>query len=132
MFNGRVRNRGFIEAKGPDFVSRLAKHLNIPGIDREREDDLSYMVRRAVILREKLEQYQPDIIRSGIAHVAEDVLKAFLHVRRFKHGVRSLEAIVRTTRVGHEKPNMHWGTLPQGGQLEMHVSVPEFQQAREV
>lgn len=58
------------------------------------------------------------------------MIRAFLKVPRFKHGVRSLEAIVRASRVAHDKPSLHWGTLPQTNQLEMHVSVQDFQNAR--
>jgi hypothetical protein len=130
MFNGRLRNRGFIEAKGPDFVSRLAKHLDILGIDEERDGDFTYMIRRAAIIRQKIEESLPKVIEGKRAKVEEDVIRAFLRVPRFKHGVRSLEAIIRTSRVAHDQPFLHWGTLPQTDQLEMHVSVQDFQKAR--
>lgn len=61
-FNGRLRNREFIEAKGPVFVSRLAKHLDILGIDAEPDGDFTHIVRRAVILRQKVEEYQRDVV----------------------------------------------------------------------
>ena len=60
---GPLRNREFVEAKGPDFVSRLAKHLDILGIEDEGSGDYTYKIRRAVILRQKIEHYHPTLLR---------------------------------------------------------------------
>ncbi|MGC3971210.1 MAG: hypothetical protein QM775_28885 [Pirellulales bacterium] len=123
--NGRVRNPGFCEAKGPDFISRLKAHLNVQGINKPDEDaDQSrYILRRGVLLREMARQklqlkkgrpYQELLHRS--------VAEALLEINRFKHGVRSLEAIIKmcTARPGHP---IGPSDLPSMDQLEMHVDA---------
>jgi hypothetical protein len=50
-------------------------------------------------------------------------------VPRFKHGIRSLEALVRTSRIAPQSPRFHWNALPPPEQLEMHVSVHDFHKA---
>jgi hypothetical protein len=136
----RSRNRGFVEAKGPDFVSRLVRHLNVLGIvaDDEGSDDFTYVIRRAVLLRYHLSKYQSDLFRNPAdkvadertAEVDDDVVGALLTVRAFRHGARSLEAIIRTSRLHGDRPKFHWGALPPDSQLDMHVDVPELKAAR--
>lgn len=133
MFNGRMHNRDFIEAKGPDFVSRLARHLDVLGIDERPDDDISYLIRRAVFIRDKLLELHRAIIdvQTGKAGIDPKVVNALLGVPKFKHGMRSLEAIIQTSRVAPSNPYFHWGSLPPQEQLEMHVSVREFHHARD-
>ncbi len=132
MFNGRLHNRHFIEAKGPDFVSRLSRHLDVLGVNQTPDDLATSLVRRAIVLRSKLEDYHPRIIRADkTAAIDPPVVNAFLHVSRFKHGIRSLEALVRTSRIASRSPRFHWGALPPFEQREMHVSVHDFLKARD-
>jgi hypothetical protein len=131
---GRSRNRGFVEAKGPDFVSRLVRHLNVLGItqDDADADDFTFVIRRAVLLRDHLYRFQQKLFRGGEkgrAEVDNDVVAALLTVPRFRHGVRSLEAIVRTSRLHPDRPRLHWGALPPDSQLDMHVDIAELQRA---
>jgi hypothetical protein len=128
MFNGRMQNRDFIEAKGPDFVSRLARHLDVLGIDDRPDDDICYLIRRAVLIRDKLQDLHGSIIdpKTGEAGIDKRVVDALLGVPKFKHGVRSLEAIIQTSRVPPGTRFFHWGSLPPQDQLEMHVPVREF------
>jgi hypothetical protein len=126
--NGRVRNPGFCEAKGPDFISRLKAHLNIQGIDRpdEEADQGRYILRRGILLRDIVCRkfgLDPDKDRTPLLH--ESVARALLGIRRFKHGVRSLEAIIKmcSARPGHP---IGPSDLPSMDQLEMHVDASEL------
>lgn len=106
----------FIQAKGPDFVSRLTGNITILGVNR-REDaaDQSYILRRAVIIRSQL-QVQKLIGRTKRALVDERFLRKLLNVGRYKHGARSVEMILKMC-VGFEG-QLH---LPPADQLIMHV-----------
>ena len=70
MFNGRMHNREFIEAKGPDFVSRLARHLDVLGVDERSDDDVSYLIRRALLIRDKLWELHRPIIDTETGRAA--------------------------------------------------------------
>ncbi len=43
MFDGRGRDREFIAAKGPNFVSRMARHPDILSVEEETAADYTYM-----------------------------------------------------------------------------------------
>ena len=128
MFNSRFRGRDFIEAKGPDFGSRLVRFLNVLGIvdDPEKPDDFGYILRRAVLVRAAIEKFQPGIFWNGIDGSAEidvEVIDPLLLVPEFRHGVRSLEQIIRTCRLPDHRPRFHQAAFPPDSQLEMHVDT---------
>lgn len=137
MFHGRMRDQQFIQAKGPDFASRIRAHLDIKEIS-SRDDDLVYMIRRAVFLRGFLLKYHRGIVRdrgcdgrSGgddrrCIRIAPEVLRAFLMVERYEHGVRSLEALVQMCTVSAGQSRLSWSGLPSAEQMEGHVSAREF------
>jgi hypothetical protein len=132
MLNGRMRNREFIEAKGPDFVSRLRGHLDVLGITQTRDEDITYIIRRATLFRKKLEEFAGSVCpKDGPAQIDEDVVRAFLKVQDFKHGVRSMESIIRMSHLNPATNWLHRKALPLDNQLEMHVSVKEFVKAAE-
>jgi hypothetical protein len=124
-FNGRVRNPSFCEAKGPDFISRLKTHLNVQGINKPEDegDQARYILRRAIklrdIVRKKLnlskEQKDAPLLHPSVA-------RGMLNVERYKHGVRSMEAIIKmcSNRPGHP---IGPSDLPPMDQLEMHVDA---------
>jgi ATPase family associated with various cellular activities (AAA) len=132
ILNSRMLNREFIEAKGPDFISRLARHLDVLGIDAPRDGDLGYLLRRALFIRDKIQMYHRQIMKFGgpgkdlKVDIRDDVLNALLGVERFKHGARSLEAIIQNSRIDADNSIFHWGALPPQDQLEMHVSFRDF------
>ncbi len=123
-FNERARNPQFCTAKGPDFISRLRGVLNIRSINRPEDDSVPdgiYLQRRAYILWQALKQ------KTGLSQDAatDQVINAFIRVGRFKHGIRSLKAIIEMSRVGYGK-RLSVGQLPPHDQLEMHVDAREF------
>lgn len=135
----------FKDAKGPDFVSRLRGHLNISGINpslrRNGQNALAeancvpgresigpvLMFRRAVLLRSLLEDYLKEIFDSntGIARIDRRVIRAFLRVQEYKHGARSMQAIIEMARVSH-RGDFQRSSLPSLEQLNMHVDAREF------
>jgi hypothetical protein len=73
----------FAIAKGPDFVSRLRGYVDIQGVNGE-EPARGY--RRAATLRHQL-------LDKGKV-VDSTLYEALLHVGRYKHGARSMEALI--------------------------------------
>jgi hypothetical protein len=126
--NGRMRNPGFCEAKGPDFISRLKVHLNLQGVNKPEDegDQGRYVLRRGILLhgivRRRLElksqQKRIELLHPSVAH-------ALLSLERFKHGVRSLESIIKmcTVRSGHP---IGPSDLPSLEQMEMHVDASKL------
>jgi hypothetical protein len=110
-----------------DFTSRLRGYVDIMSInDRNLSTAPSKetRLRRAVLLRSMLESHAKPIFVSysnGIkrARIDAKVVMAFLAQPQYKHGVRSMEAIIQMS---------HWidgefvpASLPSKEQLEMHV-----------
>jgi len=115
----------FAMAKGPDFVSRLKGHIDILGPNKVSEYDEAYVVRRAILLRTyfksvlKVDQYNDKDWASS------SVIRAMLTVSRYKHGARSMQAIIEMciTMVGDQIKS---ASLPTPSQLNMHVDATEF------
>lgn len=57
-FNGRQRNISFVEAKGPDSISRLRAHLNVRRVNKPEDeaDQGRYILRRAIVLHYHLKK----------------------------------------------------------------------------
>ncbi|KPL20986.1 MAG: hypothetical protein AMJ93_10690 [Anaerolineae bacterium SM23_84] len=119
--------------KGPDFVSRLKGYVNVMGPNpldvKYPEGDPAYLIRRAIILRILLERAADHLFEQGggkgALNIDEGVLLALLHVRKYKHGVRSMEAIIAmSTLVG--KSRFERSCLPSEAQLDLHVDGIEF------
>ena len=138
----------FRDVKGPDFVSRLHEFIDIKGpnpIKRDSDEldssdrsmskqhskdpdprnDVAHLIRRAVLLRSALERFQPNVIdeRTKEPRISPGLIGAFLRVKKYLHGARSLEAVVRmsTLNDGHLGPS----GLPAKQLLQLHVS-PDF------
>ncbi len=115
------------EAKGPDFISRLRGHLNVKGINSTGAVGDILMIRRAILLRSILKRkcaYLFDPVTEE-ANVQNDVISAFLKVTKYKHGVRSMEAIIEMSQVSHSRGYLK-SSIPHRNQLEMHVDADEF------
>ena len=114
--------KDFVKAKGPDFVSRLRGVLDIPGIDFDPSGNCAAAaLRRAGILRFQLWDKARHLFdTAGTLQIDEEVLRAFLNVRRFHHGIRSLEALLDMSQLGGSS-RFDAGSLPHPRQLELHV-----------
>jgi hypothetical protein len=107
--------------KGPDFMSRLAGYINVLGPNPAGTQDITYPVRRALLLRVHLgiKPTTPTAIDSGL-------LEAFLRVGRYRHGARSLEKIVEQVRLSARAGAFNRSDLPPRQQIDLHVDADEF------
>jgi hypothetical protein len=118
----------FAMIKGPDFVSRLKGILNIKGPNPASDTDRSYLIRRAMILREQFIHkisglYKPE---GGLVNISRGVLSALLRVSEYRHGSRSLEFILDMSRLS-EITRFTSSCLPPAQQLDIHLDVEDFQ-----
>lgn len=116
----------FRAVKGPDFVSRLRGYVNILGPNPTGAGDAEYVVRRAMLLRSLIERKAPQLLGSeGQARVDDGVLRALLRVPAYKHGARSLEAILDMSLLASQS---RWDPafLPPAEQLALHVDAEPF------
>jgi hypothetical protein len=126
----------FRERKGPDFVSRLRGYVNIRGADQQNEADKVYMIRRAISLRSMLRKDYPSLFSNDSElnidpsndselSIDDNVLHALLQIERFKHGSRSLEAILEMSHLANAT-HFDASRLPSVDQLDMHVDARMF------
>lgn len=116
------RAREFREVKGPDFISRLRGVVNILGVEIDPAlPRAPVALRRAGILRFQLQEKARHLFDSDDRlQIDEGVLRAFLNVRRFHHGIRSMEAVLDMSQLG-ERRRFDAGSLPHPSQLALHV-----------
>ena len=108
-------------AKLNDFISRLRGYLNIRGVDHREGYRGPALLRRASVLRFQLKEKHPSLFAAdGTLNISPDVLRAFLHVPRFSHGVRSLEAIIDMSQLS-DRTQFAAAFLPSAAQLSLHV-----------
>ena len=115
----------FKKVKGPDFVSRLRGFVNIKGPNPiAGEHDEVHVVRRALLLRSFIERYHRDVIHpdSGELMMHPAVLTAFLQVRKYCHGARSMESIISLSRL-HESRHFGPSELPAPEVVQLHVTA---------
>ncbi|KAF3401259.1 hypothetical protein DPV78_006080 [Talaromyces pinophilus] len=120
-FKSDTNSEKGVTAKGPDFISRLSGYVNVRGVDPipDQNSDPKYAIRRALILRELLRTYHLE------GAIDDAVLNGILRVSRFKHGARSLSAILQMSRIsGREK--FERAALPSDDQLMLHVEPGDF------
>jgi len=116
----------FREAKGIDFASRLRGYVNIMGLNCSGADDAFFIVRRALRLRSLLQGRVRQIFDDKEdAHIDHGVLRAFLKVPEYKHGTRSMEAIIDMSMLTGRK-QFDQAALPPSKQLELHVNSEIF------
>lgn len=120
----------FKMAKGPDFVSRLKGYVNILGVNRNGPTDHLYRIRRAVILRNILvgmaKKRFPELLTAKKElRIHASVLTSLLMAPEYKHGVRSLEAILNMSALSGRRV-IEQAALPPETQLELHVDAPIF------
>lgn len=118
-------SREFRDAKGTDFVSRLRGFVNVKGPNPVGEDGL-YLIRRALLLRSLFERTARDLF-DGKKKLRIDpgVLRALIKVPEYKHGVRSMLAIIEMSMLAGRK-SFEQAALPPAEQLELHVDSEIF------
>ncbi|MGC4981493.1 hypothetical protein ACLQ18_12745 [Streptomyces sp. DT193] len=115
------------ELKAVDFLSRVRGYINIADVNAPggSSPNSALMLRRALVLhslfgkhsiaKRKVDGY---IVDDGIVH-------AFLAIPEFKHGVRSMEAIVQMCRRKEGQP-FDRSSLASQEQLNLHVDGQNF------
>ncbi|WPG99166.1 Hypothetical protein R9X50_00197700 [Acrodontium crateriforme] len=94
--------------------------VRVAGPNQTSPQDKLYPVRRAIMLRHLLKQKYPHLEVKGTMKVEEGVLHALLLVPSYKHGLRSLEKIISTSRLaGRNKFDV--SALPPEEQIQLHV-----------
>jgi hypothetical protein len=119
--------------KLPDFVSRIRGFLNILGPNRQADEGVSgrggdpyHVIRRAILLRSILERNTPQLLNNdGTVNIDEGLLRAFLLIKEYKHGARSMETIIATSQLS-DKTSFERSSLPTETQLNLHVDGSEF------
>jgi len=120
-FLGRLK--GFIDVCGPNPLHAAGGLTRCPYIG-ETEHELAAILRRATVLRSLL-HVNGLVGNDGTARVDEPVLRTMLRIPRYKHGVRSMEAVLLMSNVvDHEV--LGPSSLPPAHLLDMHVDAEAF------
>lgn len=114
----------FKSAKAPDFLSRLRGKIDIIGCNPG--DNEFYKIRRAHLLRYFIAQNAPHLIVNNHLRIDQDVLRAFIKTKTYRHGNRSLEAIVKMSTLD-DKMSFDPSALPSSEQLNLHVDANNFE-----
>lgn len=131
-FGSHLSAEDFRKVKGPDFVSRLKGFVNIMGpnpVSSVPGGDPHHMLRRAILLRSSISRNAKHLIGKSdgkeTLNIDPGVLNAFLKIGRYKHGVRSMEAIMAMSQLAG-KSGYERSCLPSEAQLDLHVNGLEF------
>lgn len=130
---GKPGYEDFVQAKGPDFVSRLKGYINILGPNQSTDPSLGgdphYLVRRAIALRGMLERLAGHLFTEGRGkgepRIDPGVLRAFLDVSAYRHGLRSVKSVIEMSALAG-RTIFERSCLPSGAQLGLHVRGREF------
>ena len=119
--------RQFSGAKGPDFVSRLRGYVNVLGPNQSDENDVFFVIRRAMLLRGFLMRSCPELFTQGkrFLRIDDAVLRALINVPCYRHGVRSMQAIAEMSSTKGIR-RLTPAALPPASQLDLHVDAEEF------
>jgi hypothetical protein len=112
--------------KGPDFISRLRGHIDIKHLNA-KPGSVPDIMRRAIVLRGLLEKHhftRKTSDNGEQAMIDEAVVYALLTASEYRHGVRSIEAVLQmcTSIDGH----IQIGSIPARSQFDMHLDASEF------
>jgi ATPase family associated with various cellular activities (AAA) len=112
------------DAKLPDFLSRVRGHVDVFGFSPPCDTNL---IRRAALLRSMLVKKCPDLFQSdGLLRIDAHVLRAFLQVPEYRHGARSMEALLDISSL-LKNSRFDSCDLPPLSQLDLHVDGRAFQ-----
>jgi hypothetical protein len=117
-----LERKKFKNVKGPDFVSRLRGWINVLGPNQKDENDKNYILRRALLLRSLCERKLG--VRKGQAPINPNIVWAMLLAPSYKHGARSMEAILDMSQIDGSV----WEpvSLPFHSLLSLHVDADAF------
>lgn len=119
----------FRQAKGPDFVSRLRGFVDVKGLNPDAHGKRAgfHLIRRAMICRSLIERNWPMLVTSDPrrVNVADSVVRALIGVPAYRHGVRSLEAVLEMSSL-EGLAAFGPSALPPPAQLEQHVDADAF------
>lgn len=112
-FSDRASEPLFHQAKGPDFISRLRGYLDVLG----QNDEPRALLRRAVLIESalKVRASAPDRRLTP----DDKLIDAMLQVGRYRHGSRSIFAIVEISQVDAELLGLE--QLPRPEFLALHA-----------
>lgn len=113
-FSNRPLSSDLRAAKLPDFVSRLRAYLDVRGPNSPPRS-----LRRAVLLRKELSDKAKRV--DAKVQTSDDVLRSLLQAGRYRHGARSVSAVVELCDVDRQSNQLDWGQLPEDHLLELHV-----------
>lgn len=114
----KMDEREYRARKVPDFVSRLHGFIDIEGINGT--DDMR-PVRRALALRRFLNTRWKGHDKGGEFPVAEELARKLLTTAHYIHGMRSLEALLETSRL-KKGTVLKEANLPDMELRRLHVS----------
>ena len=97
----------------------------LSGPNRKDNEDTFYMIRRALFLQSIIERKAKNLIQNKRANIDDSVLRALLKVPKYKHGVRSMAAILEMSMLNNKK-KFEQSALPPEEQLDMHVDAEIF------
>lgn len=116
----------FRAAKGTDFVSRLRGYVDVMGPNAVGPNDHFFIIRRAMLLRSLIERKAPHLIDvAGRLHIDDGVLRAMLKIPVYKHGVRSMEAVLDMSQLAG-RSSFEQAALPPKSQISLHVDGDLF------
>ncbi|KAF3276934.1 hypothetical protein TWF970_006103 [Orbilia oligospora] len=118
-------SRGSTPPRFEEFLGCLHGYVNMLGPDCVGEHDRLYPVRRAVILRELLDNREPKLKADGKISIDESVLDGLLLVPSYRQGIRSLKSIISMSRLNGAH-QFERAALPLASQLDLHVTSDEF------
>jgi RyR domain len=127
-FEQNIKSEKLKDAKGLDFISRLRGFIDIMGpnpLKQADDGDPTHVIRRAILLRSLFERKTPSLFRwsdtKGELRIDEGVLDAFLKISKYRHGTRSMEAIIEMSRLAKQSRFVR-SALPPADQLDLHVN----------
>ena len=115
------------EAGGPTAPPVVTTGPESPDPDATHKErithDPAYVLRRALILRSEIERNFPSLLdpETKRADIAPNVLQAFLHLKSYKHGARSLAALLTMSALTNAR-SFRISALPSSRLHSLHLS----------
>jgi hypothetical protein len=111
--------------RAQEFLSCLHAFVDVIGLDQVNSSDVWYPVRRAVVLRALLEDREPNLKMGEGISIDQSVLDGLLMIPKYRHGLRSLKAIIAMSKVTG-KHHFERAALPPEAQLALHFDYSTF------